>query len=388
MIEFKFKDSSLPKYISVGDFHCGRAFVKDRETLLYGFIDTSGKEIIRCRYRDVEDFSENLAVVKTESGYGYIDTFGDMHIAPTFLDARPFSSGLALVQNFDKRWNYIDKDGTTIIGELSKEGLPCTENKACFYRSDGENLIYDHQSIKSVPFYWFSSFSEGFAIAKDREQFLIIDENLTVLHRMSTSAIQEIGPSKDGLFRLVSLSGRVGYLNHRFEIQIPFMYKDGKDFNNGYALVKLFDEVLGYINTEGIATAFMKNLQYTSIDDFYENRAKVSSKRGVGFIDGTGKEKIPCKKARYSHFSEGLVACYDGMNFTFVDPSGEVKIVLPSVFYSNMTYLDKCKVLKADSTDDLYKEKIAALKTAKNEIMLELESDIRSAEKHEYQKIR
>ena len=48
----------------------------------YGFIDTTGKEIIPCIYDEAHSFSEGLAVVKKNGIYGYVDrngksTFGD-----------------------------------------------------------------------------------------------------------------------------------------------------------------------------------------------------------------------------------------------------------------------------------------------------------------------
>lgn len=386
MIKIDFNDYSEPKYEKVGDFHCDHAFVKDKKTSLYGFIDRTGEEVIPCQYLDVEDFSEDLAPVKTESGWGYIDKLGNIAITSNFLQARAFFCGLAVVQTFDKTWGYIDKKGELIIGELPREGFHCTENKVIFTRSDGECLCYDGKSIKSMPGSCIFPFSEGYAITKDSNDFLIIDENLNVRYRLSASQARDIGPSKNGLFRLVSKGGRVGYLNHEFNMQIPFMYKSGRDFENGRAYVELTDEVFGFIDPDGIATSFMKNIQYRELDDYKENLARVKSSNGYGFINQKGKSIIPCMRINFSHFSEGLVAAFDGTKFIYFDILGRQQLELPSVYCSTLSYFDRNVTLKASSKKKLYDLKVKALEKVKQEFIQSLEMSIEHIAQVEKQK--
>ena len=63
----------------------------------YGFINTKGEEIVPCIYDDVEKFSEGLAVVKRKEKYGFINTKGEEVIPCQYDRARSFSDGFAVV---------------------------------------------------------------------------------------------------------------------------------------------------------------------------------------------------------------------------------------------------------------------------------------------------
>lgn len=81
-------------------------------TLLWGFIDEQGKEVIPQMYDDMRDFdSEGIALANFKGRWGYIDKNNKSVIPFQYLDAHPFSNGLALVQGFDKKYTYINKKG-------------------------------------------------------------------------------------------------------------------------------------------------------------------------------------------------------------------------------------------------------------------------------------
>ena len=80
----------------------------------FGFIDNTGKTVIRFRYRGARKFSEGLAPVKLGRKLGYIDETGKMVIPPQYSDAGEFSEGLARVL-LGKKWGYIDKTGKMAI---------------------------------------------------------------------------------------------------------------------------------------------------------------------------------------------------------------------------------------------------------------------------------
>ncbi len=63
------------RYESVGALSCGRASVRDGKK--YGYIDSSGKEVIPCRYDDAFGFSNGKARVRLDEVEFYIDTKGN-----------------------------------------------------------------------------------------------------------------------------------------------------------------------------------------------------------------------------------------------------------------------------------------------------------------------
>jgi hypothetical protein len=86
-----------------------------------GYADTSGKVVIRPRYKYAESFSEGLAVVGDEAEFWYIDTRGDDAFPGKFAAASPFFKGLAHVRFVSpgsaeaNEFAYIDRNGQPVF---------------------------------------------------------------------------------------------------------------------------------------------------------------------------------------------------------------------------------------------------------------------------------
>ncbi len=99
----------------------------------WGFMDRTGRLSIAPQFEDAENFSEGLAPVKVRrtdtvwcpadasgnrSGstmmYGYVDKTGKLVIPAVFNSAEPFSEGVAAVRKCDQAY-FIDKTGKTVI---------------------------------------------------------------------------------------------------------------------------------------------------------------------------------------------------------------------------------------------------------------------------------
>lgn len=76
----------------------------------WGYLDTSGKELIPAIYWDAGDFSEGLAPVRVGGRYGYINGDGKLQIAARFDFAEPFLNGLGKVWLAGKPF-FVDKKG-------------------------------------------------------------------------------------------------------------------------------------------------------------------------------------------------------------------------------------------------------------------------------------
>jgi len=82
----------------------------------WGYIDRSGKMVIKPQFDAAESFFEGSA--KLIIG-GCIDKAGRMVINAQFDDAEGVTSGLARVSNGDKS-NYIDKEGKHVLGPTNQ----------------------------------------------------------------------------------------------------------------------------------------------------------------------------------------------------------------------------------------------------------------------------
>lgn len=144
----------------------------------WGYIDNTGKVVIKPQYGLGGDFSEGLAPVLTREGRAYIDATGKIAIGPTreIVEARGFSEGLASVKASNSKSGYIDRTGRFIIKPQFEEAY---------------------------------EFSNGLARVQDGGKYGYIDKTGNVVIDLMFDDAQDF---KQGLAR-VTLGARSGYIN-------------------------------------------------------------------------------------------------------------------------------------------------------------------------------
>ena len=114
--------------IKINDFSEGLAVVdvKESEKKYYtGFINTTGEMIVKLNFdANVQNFSEGLASFYTKDKFGFLDKTGKVVIKPEYSLAEDFHSGLARVEKgkdimtqklgYEPKAGYIDKTGKVI----------------------------------------------------------------------------------------------------------------------------------------------------------------------------------------------------------------------------------------------------------------------------------
>ena len=99
------------------DLGNGYAFLR-KEFGKCGFVDKTGKEVIPCKYDEVQSFSEGLACVELNDKSGFIDKSGNVVIPFNYDWAGSFSEGLAEVCIGDyetSKYGFVDKSGNVVI---------------------------------------------------------------------------------------------------------------------------------------------------------------------------------------------------------------------------------------------------------------------------------
>ena len=197
-----------------------------------GYIDINGDIIIDYIYENASEFSEGYAIVSSGSDAFIIDKKGNIQgkriSAESSLDdiyvISPFKSGVALIKADSMLYNYsppqymyIDKEGETHI-------LP-----------DGHYCL---------------GFSEGYgAIATEKGKWYFVNTNFDCV----SDYYENISSFHEGL-AVVCKNGICGYINHNFELVIPYQYNSCSDFRNGLAKfsIAIGDvSIYGYINKKG-----------------------------------------------------------------------------------------------------------------------------------------
>lgn len=231
--------------LSSSAFAEGDPLFKIEEKGKWGFINKDGKVVIAPQYDDCYySFSEGLAAVEVNRKWGYIDSENRMVIPPTFESANQFRDGIAKVH----------------LGSLTGD-----EGKQAFIDKSGKFVLgpWDRWTSRS--------FCEGL--------------------------LQDL------------VGEKWGYLDQNGEVKIPHKFDNANDFSEGLAGVHVDESTAGFIDLNGNFVFQLEDaiLHYSG---FSEGLAAVQDKKTgkYGFIDKSGKWKIPAQFSDAGEFKQDLAA--------------------------------------------------------------------------------
>lgn len=290
----------------------------------FGFIDSKGKIVIEPKYDDVQDFSEDLALVSLNGKKIFIDRTGKIVIEPKdFEPINGFTNGLArgnITTKSPYTKGYIDKSGKVVIDNPSiwgacefSEGLACVvAGKWGFIDTSGQYVIKP-QFDQVVPF------SEGFAVVS------YANKSKTFHHKS-------------------------GYIDKAGKIVINPDYDVAQSFSEGLAAVgmEIREDVYqwGYIDKTG--TMIIKP-QFEWTYGFREGFAAVQVSDKWGFINKDGSMIIKPLFDKAEHFSEGLAAVAINGKWGYIDKTG--KFIIEPQFNEAMPFIEGIAFVKINGYD-------------------------------------
>ncbi|MHC4117359.1 MAG: WG repeat-containing protein [Planctomycetota bacterium] len=292
----------------------------------FGYIDRTGKLVIKPRFDWAYAFSDGMARVRIgvprEGKFGFIDKTGTLAIQPRFVDARDFSEGFAIVNIGGKRkdgsveggkWGFVDTSGKVII-------VPDADNIGDFCDglariSVGEECGFVDKTgrIAIEPkFDYVKEFSEGMAAFEEKVN----------------------GPMQNGIW---------GYIDKSGNVVIEPKYSQAHSFSEGLAAVMTGSSRKGdcYNYIDEIGRVAIKT-KYNVVGDFSEGLARVAigvlwtESKGLdttwGYIDKEGKTVIEPQFEWVGDFSQGA-AWVDvhstEVKYNYIDRAG--KFIFDSV---------------------------------------------------------
>ena len=340
--------------VEEGFIKVSKGYEKDK----FGFVDTTGKEVIPCiydiagyfqegfvfvgfciddkwycsfidktgrnitpfvyGYNDMNGFSEGLAQVRRKevnedgkSSYktGFIDKTGKEVIPFIYGDANDFSEGFALVGKGGK-YAYINKKGKEITPFIYDrysrdfiDGMACvhkkTENE---YKRDKYGFI-DKKGKEVVPliYDWAGVYRNGIvAVGKKISINHIYGDkwNCGFIDKKGKVVIPLIYDAvrtfNETEILGVEKKGEWAFVNKNGKEITPFVYNRIYNFVDGLMIPRKAWNACSIIDKTGKET-LLPNCYSSADDSFKEGMAYVVKKDGkIGFIDTTGKEVIPC----------------------------------------------------------------------------------------------
>ena len=302
-----------------------------RENGKSGYMDRSGRTVIRPQFDDALNFSEGLAWVRVGKKVGFIDTTGKIVVTPQFDEAQSFVYGRAGVklccggwgeQHFGDKYGYIDTDGKYISspdflwvgqfsGSRSSDLAPVKFSTGLFGFVSRSGKILLPGSFEDASILGFTG---GPAPVRSNGKWGYIDKSgKWVIDPQFDSAWNYAG----GLAP-VAVSGKWGFIDSNGKFAVNPQFDAAFSFDNGYAPVRTGDKWT-LIDTKGVPADGAQFLEVGFITDNGLRAARVNE--GWGFVQGAKFVIHPLFDSAES-FLGGLARVSIGDQYVYVDKSG------------------------------------------------------------------
>jgi hypothetical protein len=292
----------------VGDFVDGLARVGDE-----GYIDKSGKWVIKGKYIWSDDFSDGLArvgiwdpVKKYESITLYLDKTGVEVARVPGLRAREFAEGLAPYEGEHKPGIRRFEPGRFVyLDFLGPEGF-----------IDRTGKIVIQPTFAAV-----GPFVGGLARA-------VLDG---YCHIATPDGGRQGSPTSGipgdcgGAPEDAVLPCGTGFIDASGKFVIQPHFESARDFKDGLAAIRLRDK-WGFIDKAGRVVI---NPEFEEAQSFSEGLAAAKKGGKWGFIDGTGKVVIQPRFKEVEPFSDSLAIAFEDERPSYIDRGGDVAIPGP-----------------------------------------------------------
>ncbi len=136
------------EYSYCTDFSDNCAAVRAVGTAKYGYIDSTGNEIITCQYDSVGGFHDGFAAVKKDGKWGYIDKNGNTVIPFEYDDAYGAGSGLFAVVK-DGKCGMVNVNNEVIV-PLIYDDISSCENGVAYAVKDRKIVIIEPDEVKNI----------------------------------------------------------------------------------------------------------------------------------------------------------------------------------------------------------------------------------------------
>jgi hypothetical protein len=294
------------------------------------YIDKTGTVKIAGPFLDADVFSEGLAGVSVPhdlgSGVmsfkkGYIDATGKMVIKPEYNYVMPFKNGLA-VASFSGSTNEGYKSYQLLIDKTGKRLT--TQEFVQIYHIPSDGLY----PVK---------ISGSSGLNSDKDVWGVIDAKGV----LQGARFKSQPYFSEGLASF-SNDGLYGYMDKAGNVVVKPTYKNALGFSEGLAAVLTDDKMWGFINKKG---EMVIKPAYVNSSRFSDGVAVVSTGKDAfdkdkmtGVIDKTGKVVIPMQKRGISDFKNGKAIAEENYISYYIYKNGKTTLACDAQTLANSRY--------------------------------------------------
>lgn len=284
----------------------------------WGFMNTEGELVIKCKYDAAHPFTKQLAPVCKDGKWGFTNVDDELVVRCKYDSATEFKDDLALVEKNGK-WGAINTDGDVVI---------------------------------DFDFSYISYFYKGFAVAEKDDEYVCINSEGDVIGEFGEYypfSFKHYSFMSCGLI-LVSdeKQEKWGYLDTSGDVAIDLEYEYASNFNEKEELAAVVEDgKFGFIDPDG---RLKIDFKYISANYFSEGLCAVQSEnKKWGFIDSDGDVVIDFRYTDTHAFKNGVCAVKENGKWGYINKDGDVVID----FKYNNTSIEANNITAVEN-DDMY----------------------------------
>jgi hypothetical protein len=312
-------------------FGCGILFTKTKVTVLYGFVDRTGRFVKRIQYHEALDYSEGMAAVYIKANEcGYIGTHGKIIIPPAYIRCQSFKHGRAVVAGRSGA-GIIARDGSWVIEpsyndlRIFNRGKFISNTEKGYEILDSKEMTVAKLNAKQI-----DVVSENRAIVFYNDGGTgIINAKGSVIARYHYNFIGRCAENMCGYNEDLFGETLWGYMKYSGEIMVPAKYETVSVFSEGVAFV--YDGACyKYINMKG--EVVLNDECYEDASVFSEGLAAVKKDGKWKYVDRLGNVIHETRYDSIMPFADGLAVVRSNDRECAINR--EFEIIVPCVFHN------------------------------------------------------
>lgn len=230
------------EYTRIDSFSCGWAVAQKNGAQV--LLHYSGRtKPLQGTYQSIEQFQHGVARVSLEARYGYIDTSGREIIPCSLTRARPFSEGKAFIQRKGLGTQCINTSGEVLFSTKGwvqydfKEGKAVVRREGKSYFVDSIGTVLFDKGFKSA-----KPFSEGSGRVKIGKKWAVINEYGQMLNGPKFVKIKTYNCP----VAVVKRSGSYGLFSDEGKVVLDIIYDEMQLSEERYYFLSVQDKVGHY----------------------------------------------------------------------------------------------------------------------------------------------
>ena len=332
--------AQMTKYQSreILDFVNGKAVIKSND--FYGVINRVGKEILPAQFSAIWLTEDHIGVQESNGWWKILGSDLKEITTRKYQQIEPGADGLFPVKRLD-RWGFVNADGEEVIPPQYEQVSGFKEHQAfAFYL--GSWGVIDHQGSWLVKprFDKLKRINNSVFLFQSGNDFGIVDTSNGIVYQSSN----RLEATETGIIESDN-QGQHGLISFDGEKMLSVQYSSITPFKEDQKYYKFHDETgLGIFNIE--KRTFFSDTTMQEIRTLNEDYIGVQINNQYGFIDLNGKLRIANRYQDVGVFSEDMLAVKIRGRWGYVDRLERLKV--QPVYQSTGLFKNELAIVSKD----------------------------------------